>query len=1226
MRIINVRFKNLNSLVGSWSIDFTHPAYTADGIFAITGPTGAGKTTILDAICLALYGRTPRLNKVTKSTNEIMSRLTGDCFAEVCFETQSGRYRCQWSQHRARNKAEGVLQQYKHELSYADSREIIESRPSEIVGQIESITGMDYERFTRSMLLAQGGFAAFLQAPSNERAPILEQITGTEIYSQISMKVHERRAEEARELEKLKEKAAGIKLLADEARRELQADLEKKLALEPQFTEQRDKTRQAILWLAGIARQEQELTKLQARHTELEQRAEMFKPELEKLDKARRARELEGDYAKIAGKRDEQNRELAELDINQERLPAAEKAWEDAASFRNTVKDLLLEAQLQQQQEMLVIKSVRELDIKIDHKTQQVDNLLREISDSEKALNETQSSIVDIKILLEKYHLGLDEIQQYLDNNAVDARLIEDLAAVKQIFDAVRDTDTQYRAAQDRRSKDYRNIEKAESALVGLNSKYEEIDLETRHLTDKHESLGEAIEKLLEGRLLDDWRHELDALRERKNNLEKLEESQNNITATSDSLQEAADKRDRLTAVQAGLIQDVQSAASQQRQLENEVHLLETQLDLLKRIQSLEEQRAVLQDGQPCPLCGSIHHPYAEGNIPLPNETESALKNARSELNNLSDKLSNLKISQAEIAKDLEQLYDKEAALKLTLAREGSISSDLIKALNIAVTDDKLPEAISREIERVATQAAKCCQLIAAVEQKRQEEQKSSKALEQIKKSLVDAEKKLSDCRHDLELAQKQYGLTNEQCETLQKQNNQARKQASILVKQYGVDDLSVNNLNIVFENLTQRRNKWQIKLAEKETQGNLKNAQVIELAKTQTLHQKLSDQLQTRRRTLETEQDDLGGLKLQRHSLYADKNPDDEENRLAGNVQDAEAKLEGANDSLRNAEQELKTLQERIAAATTSTQVRAQDLAPLEQVFRARLTRLGFADEADYRDSRLDEAEHVELHNKAESLRKEQLETSALIQNKTEALNTERERSVTDQPQSALEKDLSELDNAIGTIQQEIGAIKQRLDEDEQARQGQMELKKNIDLQAQELARWTNLHSLIGSADGKRYRNFAQGLTLQTMVSYANQQLSKMTDRYLLATDNNELLELNVIDNYQAGEIRSTKNLSGGECFIVSLALALGLSRMASHNVRIDSFFLDEGFGSLDEYALDTALETLAGLNQDGKIIGVISHVPALKERIGTQIEIIPQTGGRSVINGPGCEKVMTD
>jgi DNA repair protein SbcC/Rad50 len=157
----------------------------------------------------------------------------------------------------------------------------------------------------------------------------------------------------------------------------------------------------------------------------------------------------------------------------------------------------------------------------------------------------------------------------------------------------------------------------------------------------------------------------------------------------------------------------------------------------------------------------------------------------------------------------------------------------------------------------------------------------------------------------------------------------------------------------------------------------------------------------------------------------------------------------------------------------------------------------------------------------------------------------------------------------------------------------------------------------------GKKYRNFAQGLTFEMMIGYANRQLQKMADRYLLVRDDDQPLEINVIDSYQAGEIRSAKNLSGGESFIVSLSLALGLSHMAGKNVRIDSLFLDEGFGTLDEEALDTALETLASLRQDGKVIGLISHVPALKERISAQIQVTPQTGGRSRISEPGCARI---
>ncbi len=142
-------------------------------------------------------------------------------------------------------------------------------------------------------------------------------------------------------------------------------------------------------------------------------------------------------------------------------------------------------------------------------------------------------------------------------------------------------------------------------------------------------------------------------------------------------------------------------------------------------------------------------------------------------------------------------------------------------------------------------------------------------------------------------------------------------------------------------------------------------------------------------------------------------------------------------------------------------------------------------------------------------------------------------------------------------------------------------------------------------------------------MVSYANSQLVKLSDRYLLIRDKGDPLELNVIDNYQAGEIRSTRNLSGGESFIVSLALALGLSRMSSRNVSVDSLFLDEGFGTLDEDTLETALGTLAGLRQDGKMIGVISHVGAMKERINTKIIVQPIREGRSVLSGPGCKSI---
>ncbi|MDF1581755.1 MAG: AAA family ATPase [Methyloprofundus sp.] len=144
MKILELRFKNLNSLYGEWVIDFTDPEYVSNGIFALTGPTGAGKSTILDAICLALYGATPRLGKITKSGNEIMSRQTGECYAEVLFESQAGRFRCHWEQRRARKKAEGKLQDQEHQIADADTGKPIETKKSLVGSVIEEKTGMDF--------------------------------------------------------------------------------------------------------------------------------------------------------------------------------------------------------------------------------------------------------------------------------------------------------------------------------------------------------------------------------------------------------------------------------------------------------------------------------------------------------------------------------------------------------------------------------------------------------------------------------------------------------------------------------------------------------------------------------------------------------------------------------------------------------------------------------------------------------------------------------------------------------------------------------------------------------------------------------------------------------------------------------------------------------------------------------------------------------------------------
>lgn len=1223
MKILGVRFKNLNSLRGEWQIDFTHPEYVSSGIFAITGPTGAGKTTILDAICLGLYGRTPRLEKVTKSGNEIMSRQTGECFAEVVFETREGRYRCHWSQRRARKRPEGELQQAKHEIADADSGAVLESRITDVGRFIDEATGMDFERFTRSMLLAQGGFAVFLQAPPDKRAPILEQITGTGIYSRISMKVHERRGEERGKLERLQAELQGIQILSENDEMDLQTALKEKQVREVELAGKVKDLQEALAWLNKIRALAAELARLDERRQDWESRRRAFAPESEKLDKARQAIGLEGDYRGVQILRRDQAHDTNELGVARANLSAKDMAAAEALAAKQNAEDLLKGARTAQMSAADVFKKVRDLDTRLGEQKKRLGEKDKAIGEAQRQGEAHKGQIKNDERALQKSRTALETVLRYLEKHAADAALLKDFSAIARGLASLHEIEAKRLKAGEELNVSAGKRQAALAAYGKKNDDQEKLRRELEKNQSELKSLTDEITAVLQGRDISQWRGEIELLKDRERLLMQAGECSERIAKSNVELEGLKTRAGRLKDEATSLSDRTKSAAATKTLLERDVENGEAQVSMLYRIRSLEDERRQLEDGKPCPLCGAADHPYARGNVPGSNEAEAKLKKAKEALGTASETLNQLEVARVKTAAEMQHVEKAMEEKRVALDADEKQCADFLLKLHIRVAEAEHAGKMQEELARVRGKIAVSSGVVVAAEGKVKQERPAREALEKTRAKFDKADKALQEARLEQEMAAREHERLIKDCASLDEEFDKARGMALKDVGPFGITEMASTGVDGVLKDLAGRKDAWQEKEGEKTAHekkiGELKAA----IEKNQALLTRLEDDLKARSKDREDLKRDCESLQASRRELFGGKNVDQEEKGLAEDVKKAESAWEGAREAHGLLDKEIAALKEKISSLTGKTEKRASELTQTEQEFLLRLKTTGFEDESAYLSSLLSDDERNMLTERENALIREKTELEARRNDKEEALALERERRLTEQSVETLREDINASEANLQQTRLDIGGDAMKLSENRKLKERRGERIRHIEAQRKECTRWDDLHSLIGSADGKKFRNFAQGLTFEMMTAHANRQLRKMTDRYLLVRDAEEPLELNVIDNYQAGEIRTTKNLSGGESFIVSLALALGLSRMASRKVRVDSLFLDEGFGTLDEDALETALETLGGLQQEGKLIGVISHVAALKERIGVQIQVAPESGGCSTLSGPGCRKI---